>query len=189
MIKNTDRSKWIGASDTSMLFSNPNTATFKNWWAVKLGLITNDFTNKYMIAGTELEHHILDTMNPLIRRDMTFYRPKYRLRVNTDGILDKLLIEIKTTSSPVSKPSIKYWRQVQSGMFGSKRERAELIYYLMRDENYKNFYLPIDLDKLTTFKIERDNDWINNVYLPKEKYIAHCLRKRIYPVDLKAKGE
>jgi hypothetical protein len=42
MIKNQDRSKWFGASDTSMIMGNWQTKTFNDWWMVKLGITTNN---------------------------------------------------------------------------------------------------------------------------------------------------
>ena len=59
MIKNNDRSKWIGASDTSMVMGNWETETFKNWWLVKLGIHVNNYKSWAMDCGNIMEIPII----------------------------------------------------------------------------------------------------------------------------------
>ena len=60
MIKNNDRSKWFGASDTAMIMGNWETETFKNWWLVKLGIDLNTGVRTWaMDCGNLLEIPII----------------------------------------------------------------------------------------------------------------------------------
>lgn len=185
MITNNDRSGWIGASDTSMLFANPDTATFRQWWLEKLGLRVNSYSNIYMIAGTALEHQIINLISPDIKKGVKpVYKRRLKLRANYDGLWAAALVEIKTTIKPLNKVPLNYWRQVQSLCFATKKEYGILYAYLLKPENYHNFYLELHRENLTGFEIPYDKEWIHNEYLPRLRYTAACLRKRKYPGGL-----
>lgn len=199
MIKNTDRSKWFGASDTHMLFANTDTATFKKWWAVKLGLIENNYQNEYMITGNALEYKIIDYLNDfsggsvqIEKGHKPYYHRRLRLRVNVDGIYyypqinhnPRGVVEIKTTSKKTNRVSKQYWYQAQALMYATGMSNCVIVYYLLSDEDYRNYYLPIDGRRIFDFIIPRDDEWIHKTYLPRLKYFARCLRKRKFPDEV-----
>ena len=73
-----------------------------------------------------------------------------------------------------------YWEQVQVQMYGGKKQ-AELVAYGLTEEDYDNFYLPIDKNRIKIFPIEYDKEWVYTEYLPREKYLEWCLKKRKTP--------
>ena len=96
MIKNKNRSYYIGASDTKYVMMNWNTKTFKKWWLIKLGLDENNYQNKYTKAGTNYEHKIIDALNiPNIEKDKQIIVLE-RLRINLDANTKNEIHEIKT---------------------------------------------------------------------------------------------
>ena len=75
-----------------------------------------------------------------------------------------------------------YWQQCQVLMFRKKRTRARLYAYEMTDEDYANPYSPnIDYTRIKPFFIRFDKDFIKNEYKPRLRYLAHCLRRKIFP--------
>lgn len=106
MIKDHDRSGWIGASDSYKVMSSWKTDSFAKWWAVKLGVSKSSFSTKEMKTGTAYEHKILDACG-IDRRDRQIRIRKLRLRVNLDGEDKTTVYEVKTHSKPaftVSNP-------------------------------------------------------------------------------------
>ena len=59
MIRNQDRSKWFGASDTSIIMGRWHTETFKKWWLTKLGFGAEHYTSIYMAVGNLMEIPII----------------------------------------------------------------------------------------------------------------------------------
>lgn len=186
MIINTDRSKWIGASDTHMLFANPDTSSFRLWWAEKLGLRINDYTNIYMLTGNALEHKIIDLIDHnIIKGVKPIYKRRLRLRVNYDGHRCSQVVEIKTTGKQTMKLPINHMIQVQSLMFGTGWKEPALLYsYLLDQENYKNYYLELHRKNITMFEIPYATEWVQEQYLPRLRYVAECLKRRRYPERL-----
>ena len=188
MIKNQDRSKWFGASDTSMLFANPDTPTFRAWWGTKLGAVKNNYSNIYMTTGNALEHKIIDALDLFFagiqKGRHPYYRAKYRLRVNIDGKWNKSVVEVKTTSKVIKKITPSHWRQCQAEMFGLRYKTSRIVYYRLLEEDYENYFNVVDLGRIKIFKIDRDEEWIQTEYLPRLRYVAKCLRNRTYPYKL-----
>jgi hypothetical protein len=60
----------------------------------------------------------------------------------------------------------------------------------MNEKNYKNYFLPIDLDKLKFFDFELDNEFIKD-YLIRVEYLKKCLKNGVLPKieDIKEKYE
>jgi hypothetical protein len=105
-----------------------------------------------------------------------------RLRCNYDGLRKDEVVEIKTTGHVFSSVPKNYWAQCQVLMFRKKKKQTSLYAYKMTVLDYTNPYFPeIDARRLTRFVISYDEDFIKKDYLPKLKYLAHCLRRKKFP--------
>ena len=185
MIASQDRSGWFGASDTKYIMGNWNTKTFKSWWLKKLGLDTSHFTNTAMNAGTYYEHAILDVIG-VPRKDHQIIIPEYKLRINLDGDGEGRVDEVKTYAYEKGfKVNKAYWQQVQVQMFGKLTEekvlpKANIWAYGLREEDYKNFFNPIEKGRLKAYPIEYDGAFIKR-FLVRVKYLAECLERGVFP--------
>lgn len=179
MIKNKSRKGWFGASDTAMIMGNWSTATFLSWWMVKLGLAESFGGNRYTRAGTEYEHKILDAIG-VKKKDRQIRIKKLRLRVNLDGEDKECIYEVKTHKTAVFRACKAYWQQAQVEMYATKK-KIKIVAYHMTDENYVNYFLPIDSGRVTYHPIEYDAAWIREKYLPRLRYLAACLKKGEMP--------
>lgn len=181
MIKNHDRSGWFGASDIDYIVGNWKTKSFLKWWNAKLGLYHSNFSNISMNAGTNKEHQILEYLN-IPYFDKQIRLPSLKLRVNLDGNSVDTIYEVKTHSAekPFKVP-LKYKRQVWVQMYATGMRKAYIVAYGLKEEDYKNYFLPIDKNRLQEIPIEYNNDFIQNEFLPKVKYLARCLEKGCLP--------
>ena len=185
MISDQDRSGWFGASDTKYIMGNWKTKTFKNWWMSKLGINTGHYTNVAMNAGTYYEHAILDVIG-VPRKDHQIIIPEYKLRINLDGDGIGRIDEVKTYNYEKGfKVSKDYWQQVQVQMFGKLWEEktvpeAKIWAYGLLSEDYKNFFNPIDRERLKDYPIEIDNLFIER-YGHRILYLKDCLEKGVMP--------
>lgn len=179
MIASKDRSGWIGASDTAMVMANWSTPSWRRWWAVKLGMATNSFTTVAMQAGTYYEHPILDALG-IIRRDRQIRIRHLRLRVNLDGEDEATVHEVKTYRKPTFKVTRAYWQQAQVEMYATGKKLV-INAYRLTEEEYKNYFLPIDPDRLSEHPIAYDATWVQEQYLPRLRILAQCLKKGVYP--------
>lgn len=180
MIADKDRSGFIGASDTRFVMGNWRTKTFEKWWREKQGLLKNNFTNEAMIAGTNWEHRILDSLGiRSLEKDKQIIIG--RLRVNLDGNTRFKIYEVKThNANKTFKVSKDYWMQVQVQMYASGIHKAWIVSYGLMSEDYKNFYRPIDRNRLHIHEIEYDRDFIFE-YRKKLDYLSHCLETGRFP--------
>ncbi len=181
MIQSQDRSGWFGASDTSRIMGKWDTKTFKAFWAEKLGIISTKIHTIPMQTGTMYEHRILDAMG-VMQRDRQIKIPDLRLRVNLDGEDEKIIHEVKTHKTEPFKVSTSYWRQAQIEMFAANKP-LEIDAYRLVDEDYKNYFRPIDVNRITRHFVAYDNDFVENEYLPRLKYLSDCLKKGVWPDD------
>ena len=179
MIHSKDRSGWIGASDTSTVCGNWNTKTFRQWWLVKLGVSCNDFESLQMKTGTALEHRILQSIG-VKKMDRQIKIRRYRLRVNLDGESRSIIHEVKTHGKEKFKLTKPYWQQAQVEMFAAGKQ-LEIVAYQLLPEDYENWFLPIDVDRLERIPVEYDPDWIHTVYLPRLLILKNCLVRRSWP--------
>lgn len=177
MITNYDRAKWFGASDTSFIVGNFQTATFKKWWLEKLGLRVSHLNTKAMKTGTEYEHRVLNTI-PDIMMDRQIIIPELHLRVNLDGETE-IIHECKTYKADVFKITKAYRQQVCVQMFAAKK-KAEIVSYRLTDADYKNYFTPIDKSRIGHHPIEYDDDFIA-LWLDRIEYLGDCLEKGIMP--------
>ena len=178
MIRSKDRSGWIGASDTAMVMANWSTPTWHKWWATKLGVATSNVTTTAMLAGTHYEHRILDALG-VRKRDRQIKVRRLRLRVNLDGE-DAIIHEVKTHKKEVFKTSRAYWMQAQVEMFAARKPLV-IDAYRLTDAEYRNFFLPIDKERLSRHPVEYDAKWIKTKYLPRLRILAACLKRGVFP--------
>jgi len=187
MIKNQNRAFWFGASDTSTIMGNWDTQTFLDWWFVKLGYYSNNRKSWKMDCGNILEIPIIREIEKQERYKIhigkhPYYKPFLRLRCNYDGLTKNFVIEIKTTGKMFVKVPRNYWQQCQVLMFRKRRKMAILYAYEMTDDDYLNPYFPnIDYNRIKSFVIGFDNEFIEKEYKPRLKYLASCLKKRKIP--------
>ena len=184
MITDTDRSYYIGASDTKYVVGNWDTETFGKWWQVKKGVLTSDANNIYLTAGNLYEGRILDHLGIDRRNDQIIIG---RLRVNFDGMTDESVIEVKTYKwKPNWKPPKEYINQTQVEMYAALMDMAYIAAYAMTDDDYKAVLcgqtLDIDDERLSLHPVFFDKDWINEKYLPKLNYLSKCLREGKFPI-------
>ena len=66
-------------------------------------------------------------------------------------------------------------------MFASGIRKAKIIAYGLKDEDYKNFFKPIDKDRIYVFEIEYDEEWIKTSFLPKLRILVDCLKRGVMP--------
>lgn len=184
MISNKDRSRYIGASDTKYVMMNWNTKTFRKWWLTKLGLDQNNFQNKYTLAGTNYEHKIIDALNIKgIVKDRQIIVLD-RLRVNLDANTENIIYEIKTYNYENGfdiNYHKDYQEQLQVQMFVDKKKKGYIVAYGLLEEEYKNYFEDIDLERLSEYKFDYDEEWINQKYLPRVKILIQCLKEMRFP--------
>ena len=176
MISNKDRSGWFGASDTSYIVGNWETDSFKKWWLEKIGLRQNDINTKAMKCGNAFEHKILDCIG--CRKDPQILIPELKLRVNYDGDANNIIYEVKTHKA--EKPfrvSKAYWRQAQVEMFAMGTTELFVVSYALTEQDYMNYFTPIDAERIKFDKVEYDQNFIETEYLPKLKALCGFLEK------------
>lgn len=185
MISDQDRSGWFGASDTKYIMGNWETKTFQNWWFTKLGIVSSNFRNVAMNAGTYYEHAILDVIGSP-RKDHQIIIPEYKMRINLDGDDIGRIDEVKTYNyKKAFKVSKDYWQQVQVQMFAKllkegKVPDAKIWAYGLLPDDYKNFFNPIDRERLKDYPIEYESLFIER-YGHRTLYLKDCLEKGVMP--------
>ena len=181
MIQSQDRSNYIGASDTSIVVGNWKTKTFEKWWLEKLGLNRNGISTEAMKAGNNYEHKILESLE-IENLEMDKQIIIDRLRVNLDGNTDTCIYEVKTHNIDKEfKVSKQYWRQAQVEMYASKIHNLYIVAYALQESDYKNYFNEIDKDRIQQIKVDYDEEFIENEYLPKLQILEKCLKEGVYP--------
>lgn len=193
MIASQDRSGWIGASDTAMVMRDWNTRDFRKWWMIKLGLITDNYSNASMRAGTAYEHRILEHMG-IKRMDRQIRSKRIRLRVNLDGEEKRLIHEVKTYGKDHFSVTPGYWMQCQVEMFatsigGRKQKECQIDAYRLLPDDYIHYDNPIDPARLSHYPIPYSPGWIEFSYLPRLLYLATCLETGELPDLLSASDQ
>lgn len=183
MIASQDRSGYFGASDVSFVVGNWKTATFEKWWMQKMGINRDRFDNRYTSAGTHYEHRILESLGIPMEMDKQVIIEDLKLRVNLDGNDTDTIYECKTYIFEKGfKMPKKYIEQVQVQMYATGLKKAKIIHYGLKEEDYDNYFNPIDPERRGEAIIEYDERWVNDVFLPKLKYLAECLTEGRYPI-------
>lgn len=185
MISDSDRSGYFGASETAVIMGSWKTKTFAKFWATKLGLNSDHYTNRAMNAGQYYEHAVLEYIGAP-RRDHQIIFPELLLRVNLDGDGLGRVWEVKTHSAAKGfKVTKAYWQQVQVQMYAKLRTekvvpRAEIVAYGLEEGDYSNFFNDIDPARVKVYPIEYDPEFIQG-YLKRLEYLAKCLWKGEWP--------
>ncbi len=183
MIADHDRSGYFGASDVDKIIGNWKTATFEKWWMQKIGINRDHFDNKYTLAGSHYEHRILESLGIPMELDKQIILEDLKLRVNLDGNDSDTIYECKTYNLEKGfKVPKKYVQQVVVQMFASGFRKAKIIAYGLAESDYNNFFHPIVEERRSEFVIPYDEEWINEVYLPKLQFLAECLKEGRYPI-------
>ena len=164
-----------------MVVGNWNTKTFENWWLIKLGLSQNNFSTEATKAGNNYEHKILQALNiPDLEMDKQIIID--RLRVNLDGNSEDCIYEVKTHKIEKEfKVSKQYWRQVQVEMYAYNTRNLYIVAYALNEDDYNNYFNAIDIDRIKFNKVEYDEQFINNEYLPMLQILSECLKKGVFP--------
>lgn len=182
MIHEKSRDGWFGGSDTRFIVGNWNTKTFRDWFMTKLGIVQNNVETRQMNAGTHKEGQILDFISPFVEKDKQIRIPELLLRVNLDGNIGKHIIEVKTHSADKPfKVSKAYWQQIQVQMYGYGTTDGEIVSYGLTEEDYRNYFLPIDAERLIHHPVSYDKVWVEQTYLPRLKRLAECLKEGRMP--------
>lgn len=188
MIANKDRSSFIGASDTDRVVLSWDTKTFKKWWQEKCGWYRRTFESDAMMTGNALEHRILDSLG----YDMVHDEQKIinRLRINLDARCGDTIFECKTyrrKTQRYQKPPKKHIRQVYVQMMGFGAKKAYIVAYGLNENEYRNWYLPIDKERISLFEIKRDKEYEEFIkaYTPRLVFLEICLETGEYPTEEK----
>lgn len=182
MIRNQDRSYYIGASDTDRVVCSWETKTFEEWWLVKLGITTNDFQNYIMKTGNGVEHKIIKSLGIPVEYDKQLVIG--RLRINLDANSNDTIYECKTYKNENGfKVPLKYKRQVWVQMYGTNMRKAFIVAYGLKKEDYKNWFLPVDKERLNLYPIEYNEQFIREEYIPRLKYLEECLIAGRWPKE------
>ena len=182
MITDLSRDYFFGASDTYTIMMSFDSKTFQKWWQVKIGAEETFADNIYTRAGNLYEQPILDALLVPYRNEVFQVG---QLRVNLDGRTDESVVEVKTHKNAF-KLSKAYWMQCQVEMFASVNSKATLVAYQMTDDDYelaeKGLVDEIDLDRIETFEIEYDEDFILT-YLDRVNYLSKCFEEEVIPSE------
>lgn len=176
--KSESRIGIFGASETSLILSNPKSKTYQTFIKQKAGVIERvELDNKYINAGNVLEHQIIrwleKTYNITIEKDKQIHLKDKCLRVNLDGNTEDCIFEIKTRNSHYrfgdKKPPKNYWEQVQVQMHASNIKKAKLVILYLYDDDYDNLLgYEIKKENIKIFDIEYDEKFIKR-YLKRLK--------------------
>lgn len=164
-----------------MVVGNWRTKTFERWWLEKLGLNKNNISTETMKAGNNYEHKILKALEiEHIQMDKQIIID--RLRVNLDGNTNTCIYEVKTHNEDKEfKVSKQYWRQAQVEMYASGIHNLYIVAYALQENDYKNFFNEIDINRIQKIKVEYDENFIKNDYIPKLEILTNCLKEGVYP--------
>lgn len=181
MIEDKDRSGWFGASDVRyILAKNRRSPSWLSWWMTKLGVWRCDFTSTAMLLGTYKEHQILEFIGAA-ETDRQIRLPEIALRVNLDGNTGRRIHEVKTHREQWTSLPEQYVRQVQVQMYAFGTEEAEIVDYLVNKDDEKNFFLPIDPERLHRHPVAYDRKFIDERFLPALRELAEALKKGELP--------
>lgn len=164
-----------------MVVGNWKTKTFEKWWLEKLGLNKNNLSTEAMKAGNNYEHKILESLK-IEGLEMDKQIILDRLRVNLDGNTNTCIYEVKTHKQEKEfKVSKQYWRQAQVEMYASKIHNLYIVAYALQGSDYSNYFNEIDNSRIEKIKVDYDEQFIQEEYLPKLKILSECLEKGIFP--------
>ena len=62
-----------------------------------------------------------------------------------------------------------------------QKKPLEIVAYHLIEDDYLNWFNPIDPARLTHHPIEYDGEWIGCKYLPRMMILSECLKKEVWP--------
>lgn len=164
-----------------MVVGNWKTKTFEKWFLEKLGLNKNNLSTEAMKAGNNYEHKILESLK-IEGLEMDKQIIIDRLRVNLDGNTNTCIYEVKTHKQEKEfKVSKQYWRQAQVEMYASKIHHLYIVAYALQESDYSNYFNEIDNSRIEKIKVDYDERFIQEEYLPKLKILTNCLKEGKFP--------
>lgn len=196
MIHDLDRSGYFGASDTPFIMGSWDRKPFQDFWKIKTGEIQSTLNTLAMQVGNAYEHPILEIVNKDLEYDKQVIVEDLLLRVNLDGNTSDCIYEVKThkTQNHVTwQPPTNYLEQVWVQMYATGMRKAFIVGYLVNEDDYNsvaNLGLPLDIDesRITFTNVDYNEDWINNKYLPRLRYLAMCLKLGLTPNESEING-
>lgn len=185
-----DRCKFIGGSESNMIYMGYQTKTFLNWWESKLtGIEIESPTNPAMVAGTILEHPILDLYESIHGtegvRDNTLI--KGIARANTDYLLDDKVSDVKlskhaTKWAETNKIPIQYKRQLIHYCYVHGLQKASIIAYQSNEDLIENPFQDLTEDNLYEIEVEiTQSDIYKHARIL--DYLEFCRDLEIYPQE------
>ena len=66
-------------------------------------------------------------------------------------------------------------------MYGYGTTDGEIVSYGLTEEDYRNYFLPIDAERLIHHPVSYDKVWVEQTYLPRLKRLAECLKEGRMP--------
>ena len=190
MIKDLDRSRYFGASDTKFIMAeNQTTLTWARWWNTKLGSGEPMADNIYTRAGTLFEHPILDAIDEDITKDGQIIIEGKRLRVNYDGFKEGVIYEVKTHGANKDfRVTSDYYGQVQVEMYVYQEmsnkwflppfNKLYIVDYALVEDDYYTTEPVVDPSRLHKQEIEYDPKFIKK-YLRRLKRLSTKLCKEL----------
>ena len=70
---------------------------------------------------------------------------------------------------------------IEVSMFASNIHEADIVAYGLEPADYKNYLRELDSKRLQEIPVQYDLNWIENVYLPKLRILADCLKRGVFP--------
>ena len=66
-------------------------------------------------------------------------------------------------------------------MYASGIHELYIVAYALEENDYKNYFNDIDKKRIELIKVDYNEDFIQNEYLPKLNYLTECLKRGVFP--------
>lgn len=66
-------------------------------------------------------------------------------------------------------------------MYASNIHNLYIVAYALQENDYKNFFSEIDTARIQKIKVDYDEDFIQNEYLPRLEILTKCLKEGVFP--------
>lgn len=165
-----DRKIFVGGSDVPTLLGINKYKTEFELAQEKAGIVVRPFiTNPYIQFGNQLEPDIRNYINSVNQLNFvveTYVNEEKRIRSNVDGI-DKehrILLEVKTHG-------VQYKQKVYEAQMQLYMDQIGCDYgWLALYKRPKSMDIEFDKDNLVIKEIERDAEWIKEIYEKIERF-------------------
>lgn len=189
IVEQSDRKRYIGASDNKYVSGSFDNKVFVDWWSYKIGMtdmISLDFLTPIR-SGNIIENIVLDYLNISPEfRGVKKIIPGTHIGCNYDALLPTEVIEVKTMKAELAGdilvgyalPSI-YKRQMDHEMYVAGLTSAKIYIMPLEKKDHINPF-DIDLEKLF-FKEYRLPDISD--YIKRLNYLDICFKEGSIPSD------